>query len=80
MIIQSLVSLLSPIAILFVAAKLLNEKASVGPWIYVVLIMLGVFIGLYSMISFIIKTSKAIEAIENQKGSDTDSDEEVSQK
>ena len=63
---QSIISLLSPIAIMFLLAWLLVTKLSVGTWAYVVFIMLGVFTGLYSMVVFILRASRALEAIEKQ--------------
>ncbi|MBQ8380450.1 MAG: hypothetical protein IJY18_01005 [Clostridia bacterium] len=47
-------------------AWLLVKYASVGTWIYVVFIMLGVFSGLYSMVVFILRAQRALEAIEKQ--------------
>lgn len=66
MTVQALVSLLSPIALMFAIAWLLATKAGIGTWIYVVMIMLGVFSGLYSMVVFIIRANRALEAIEKQ--------------
>ncbi|MBE6537149.1 MAG: AtpZ/AtpI family protein [Ruminococcaceae bacterium] len=65
-VLQALISLLSPIAVMFLLAWLLVTKLAVGTWIYVVLIMIGVFSGLYSMVVFIISASRALEAIEKQ--------------
>ncbi len=65
-VIQAIVSLLSPIAIMFLLAWLLATKLSVGGWIYVAAIMLGVFSGLYSMVVFVLNASRALEAIEKQ--------------
>lgn len=63
---QAIMSLLSPIAVMLLVAWLLVTKLSVGTWIYVVLIMFGVFTGLYSMVVFIIRACRALEAIEKQ--------------
>ncbi len=63
---QAIISLLSPIAVMLLFAYLLTEYASAGNWAYVVFIMLGVFSGLYSMVIFILRSSKALEAIERQ--------------
>ena len=63
---QAFISLLSPIGIMFLLSYLLNRYLSVGDWIYVVLIILGVFSGLYSMVVFIIRAFSALEAIEKQ--------------
>ena len=51
-VIQSIISLVSPIAVGILIAWLLTEKAGVGGWIYVVLIILGVISGLFSMVRF----------------------------
>lgn len=66
MIVQSLFSLVTPIALTFAAAWALSNYAKVGPWIYVVLILIGVGAGLYSMVSFLLKASAAIEALDRQ--------------
>ena len=61
---QSLISLVSPIAIMFLISWLLVKYTAVGTWIYALLIMVGVFSGLYSMVSFILSATRALEAIE----------------
>ena len=66
MIIQAIVTLLSPIGCMFLIAWLFDKYTEVGPWIYVVLILLGVFSGLYSMVVFILSASRALEALEKQ--------------
>lgn len=63
---QAIISLISPIAIMLFFAYLLTEYASFKNWVYVVFIMLGVLSGLYSMVIFILRSSKALEAIECQ--------------
>ena len=47
-------------------AYLITKYTSAGGWVYVVFIMLGVFSGLYSMVAFIIRAGRALEAIEKQ--------------
>ena len=66
LVIQSIVSLLSPIAIMLFAAWLLAERAGVGDWIYAVLILLGVLVGLLSMVRFLLGASRALEALERE--------------
>ncbi|MBQ3016797.1 MAG: AtpZ/AtpI family protein [Clostridia bacterium] len=66
MVFQSIISLISPIAVMFLIAYLITKYTEAGGWIYVVFIMLGVFSGFYSMIVFIIRSSRALEAIERQ--------------
>ena len=63
---QAIISLLSPIAVMFFFAWLLVTKLSVGSWIYVVFIMLGVFSGLYSMVVFVLGAMRTLDAIEKQ--------------
>ena len=65
-IIQALFTLVSPPLALAFFAWLIDKNTSVGGWIYVLFIILGVFFGLYSMIVFIIKACAALEAIEEQ--------------
>ncbi len=63
---QAFITLISPIAIMLGLAYLSVKYLNFGPWIYVVLILLGVFSGLYSMVVFILNASRALESIENQ--------------
>ena len=63
---QSIVSLISPIAVAFLIAYLLEKYSAVGSWIYVPLMMVGLFSGLYSMVVFILRASRALEALEKQ--------------
>lgn len=63
---QAIITLASAIALTFFLAYFLNTKAGVGTWIYVVLIMIGVLSGFYSMIVFVMRASRALEAIERQ--------------
>lgn len=66
MAVQSIVSLLSPIAVAFLIAYLLEKYCAVGSWIYVPFMILGLFSGLYSMVVFILRASQALEALEKQ--------------
>ena len=64
---QSFLSLATPSALSFLVAYLLNKKVGVGGWIYAPLVMLGVGIGFYSMIKFILTASRALEALEREQ-------------
>lgn len=64
--IQSIVSLLCPVLILLAVAWLLAERAGVGSWIYAVLILLGVFVGLVSMVRFLLGASRALDSLERE--------------
>ena len=63
---QSIFSLLTPAALMFLCAYLIDRNTEVGGWIYAVLIVLGIIIGLFSMISFILRAGAALEALEKQ--------------
>ena len=66
-VLQSFFSLLTPPLIMGFIAWLLNTRAGVDSWIYVVLIMLGVLTGLYSMITFILSAMRALERLEKER-------------
>ena len=61
---QAIFSLLFPVALGLGGAYLLVKYASVGSWIYAVLILLGVFSGLVSMVRFILIASRSVVALE----------------
>lgn len=63
---QAFVSLISPAAIMLLAAWLIDKYTSVGGWIYAVLITLGVITGFFSMIRFVLRGMAALEALEKQ--------------
>ena len=65
-VLQAMISLISPIAVMFFFAWLLVTRLAVGSWIYVVFIMIGVFSGLYSMVVFILGAMRTLDAIEKQ--------------
>ena len=65
-ILQSIFSLLTPAALMFLCAYLIDRNTEVGGWIYAVLIVVGIIIGLFSMISFILRAGAALEALEKQ--------------
>lgn len=66
-IIQALITLVSPIAVGLLAAWLLNEKAGVGSWIYVVCIIIGVISGLVGMVRFTLFSMAGIERLEKEQ-------------
>lgn len=68
--VQALVSLVSPILLMLLFAYLITKYTAAGGWVYVVFIMLGVFSGLYSMVVFILRAGRALEAIEKQHNED----------
>ena len=64
---QAFITLISPIAIMLGIAYLLSTYLSVGSWIYVVLILLGVFVGIISMIRFLISALAGLERLEKEQ-------------
>ena len=70
-VIQAFVSLLFPIAVAILAAWYLAEQRSVGNWIYVVLILFGVIVGLFSMVKFILNAMAALENLEKEHAEKT---------
>ena len=64
---QSLFSLLFPVALGVGGAYLLVRYLSVGEWIYAVLILLGFFSGLVSMVRFILIASRAVTNLEAEE-------------
>ena len=63
LILQSIFSLLTPIGLCTLLAYLLASRG-VDTWIYAVLILLGVLVGLSSMIRFILAATAQIERLE----------------
>ncbi len=64
---QSFFSLVTPTALGFLVAYLLNAKAGVGSWIYALLVTLGVLTGFYSMVKSILAASRALENLEKEQ-------------
>ena len=64
---QAFYSLALPIGIGALAAYLLTKHTSVGAWVWPVLMMLGVFVGLYSMIKFILSATANFQRLEEQR-------------
>ncbi len=61
---QALYTLLFPVGIATLASFLLTKYASCPKWIWAVLITLGMFSGLYSMIKYLLSTIKSYERAE----------------
>ena len=64
---QSLFSLLFPVALGIGGAYLLVRYAAVGEWIYAVLILVGFFTGMVSMVRFILMASRAVTNLEQEE-------------
>ena len=63
----AIVTLVSPVAVGIFFAWLLTERAGVGDWIYVVLIILGVMSGLVGMVRFVLSSMAGIERLEGEQ-------------
>ncbi len=63
---QSLFSLVAPIALMTGLCYLAVTYLSWPSFLYVIFIVLGVFSGLYSMVCFILSSCRALEALEAQ--------------
>ncbi len=63
-IVQSVFSLLCPVGLLTLLAWFLTSRGYVGEWIYAVLILIGIAIGLISMFRFITAASTQVRALE----------------
>lgn len=64
---QAFYSLAMPIGIGVLASYLLTKHTSVGDWIWAVLILAGVFIGLFSMVKFILSATANLERLEKER-------------
>lgn len=64
---QAFFSLLFPVGCALLLAWYMVEKRDMPSWIYVILIILGVFIGLFSMVKFILVSMSAFERLEKEQ-------------
>ena len=63
-IVQSVFSLLCPVGLLTLLAWFLTSRNYTGEWIYAVLILFGIAIGLFSMFRFITDATAQMRALE----------------
>ncbi len=66
-VVQSFFNLLTPIGLALLASWLLVEKAGAPGWLYAALVFLGVGIGFYSMIRFLLVALAALERLEKEQ-------------
>ena len=64
---QAFYTLALPIGIGALISFLLTKYASAPKWIWAVLLMFGVFTGLYSMIKFILTATAGLDRLEKQQ-------------
>ena len=70
---QAIFTLLTPPSLLFFIAWLLVSKLSLPEWIYAVAIILGIFIGLFSMVKFVLSATHNLERLEKARSVTQDS-------
>ena len=63
---QGLFNLVTPAALLFIISYLLISKVGAPEWIYAITLPIGIFLGLYSMVKFILAAMKALDRLEEQ--------------
>lgn len=66
-VIQSVLSLLCPVALLTALAWYLVEKRGLPDWVYVPAVLLGTVSGLFSMVKYVISATRAAEALAKQR-------------
>ena len=72
---QAIFSLLVPVGLMFAAAWLLVSRVGAPKFVYAFAIILGFFIGVYSMIRFVMTATANLERLENQENKDKNGDE-----
>ncbi len=63
---QSIFTLVTPAALMFLLAYLLVDKCSLPTWIYVPFIIVGFLAGLISMVRFAISASEGLSRLEKE--------------
>ena len=66
-VLQAFWSLLFPIGFSVLLGWLLTEKCGMGRYLFVILILLGVFVGMISMIRFLISALSGLERLEKEQ-------------
>ena len=64
---QSFLNLLTPIGLGLLISYLLTAYANAPSWIYAPITLFGVFVGLFSMVKFILSAMKALERLESEQ-------------
>ncbi len=64
---QAFFTLLTPAAIFFLISWLLVSYASAPSWIYAPFLIVGILLGLYSMVKFILSAMAGYERLEKQR-------------
>lgn len=66
---QAFFDLVFPIALMWLFSYLLTEYVGVEGWIYAPMLIIGVFVGLISMVKFILTAMSALERLEREQSS-----------
>ena len=66
-ILQAFWSLLFPIGAGVLVGWLMTEKCGMGSYVFVILILLGVFVGIVSMIRFLLSALAGLERLEKEQ-------------
>ncbi len=66
-IMQALFSLITPAALLFALSYLFVKKLGAPEWIYVIAIVIGILIGLISMVRFVLSATAGLERLEKEQ-------------
>ena len=64
---QSIITLLSPAALMFFIGWLATKKLGAPAWIYAPLLIVGFLAGLVSMVRFAISASEGLERLEKER-------------
>ena len=64
---QSFLNLLTPIGLGLLLSYLLTAHAGAPSWIYAPLTVFGVFVGLFSMVKFILSATRALDRLEAEQ-------------
>jgi len=67
---QGIFSLVTPIGLMCLLAWLLTSKCHAPNWLWAVLIILGVFAGLYSMVKYLITVTEIEKRREKEQNKD----------
>lgn len=65
--VSSVLTLLIYVGLFVLGAWLLVSRLNVGEWVYVVAVLLGVGLGIISMLKFILTSMKTLERIDEER-------------
>ena len=74
---QAFLTLLMPAGLCFLVSWLLVSYAGAPTWLYAPLLIVGVMLGLFSMVKFVISAMSALERLEAESQADTNEKKEL---